>query len=79
MGTWHTGSTEFTFLSNGDFYIKSKGEEIRWTKWKLIDSKLYIGFGDNNEMIRVYFEKHTYSYFSYSNKIGGPFDAAIKN
>lgn len=65
IGQWRDGNSEFEFYSNGDYYIKWDDGTTRWTKWIDTDGKLYIGFGENNEMIRHYFSYHTDNYFSY--------------
>ena len=65
IGRWSDENSVFTFYSNGDYYIKwTDGNEI-WTKWQLVGDRLYLGLGDNNNLLRHYILSDGYNYFRY--------------
>ncbi len=65
IGKWSDENSVFTFYSNGDYYIKwDNGNEI-WTKWQLVGDRLYLGLGDNNNLLRHYILSDDYNSFRY--------------
>jgi hypothetical protein len=65
IGKWTDENSVFTFYSSGDYYIKwDNGNEI-WTKWQLVDDRLYLGLGDNNNLLRHYILSDEYNSFRY--------------
>lgn len=66
IGKWIDENSIFTFAENGDFILKyNHGNEVK-TKWKFIDNKLYIGLGENNEMIQFNVIENHLNHFNYS-------------
>ena len=65
IGKWSDENSVFTFYSNGDYYIKwTSGNEI-WSKWQLDGDILYIGLGENNNLLRHYILSDEYNSFRY--------------
>lgn len=66
IGKWIDENSVFIFAENGDFILKyNHGKEV-YTKWKFIDNLLYIGLGENNEMILFNIIEYYVNYFNYS-------------
>jgi hypothetical protein len=65
IGKWSDENSVFTFYSSGDYYIKwTSGNEI-WSKWQLDGDMLYIGLGENNNLLRHYILSDEYNSFRY--------------
>lgn len=66
FGNWRDNDSEFTFYSNGDYYIKWNNGIEKWFKWKYIDNKLYLYFEDLQISMDILYSN--YNSFSYSER-----------
>lgn len=66
-GTWVGGNFEMTFYSNGWFYMKINNDISNpiSTEWKFENGNLYIGLGENDEMINTYYNVNDNDHFSF--------------
>lgn len=65
IGKWSDENSVFTFYSSGDYYTKwSSGYEV-WGKWKLDDDMLFIGLGEDSNLVRHYILSDDSISFSY--------------
>lgn len=75
LGKWRDENSEFTFYSNGDYYIKWDDGSTLWTTWVYTGVNLYIGNGKNKDMVRHYFTNYNINYFSYAEDGGTTYNA----